>query len=88
MNNCCYPEGAIANETSAAFADDKEKDQDRATFVHNLGILLSQTREGIEGCDLSDKDIVAIRFKHGAVRRVNVECDSYMAIIRDVANHV
>lgn len=77
-----------ADETNAAFADSKAKKEDRATFVHNLGILLSQTREGIVGCELDGNEVVTIRFKHGAVRRVNVECDSYMAIIRDVASHV
>ncbi len=76
-----------ADEVSAAFADSKAK-KDRAAFVHNLGILLSQTREGIVGCELDGNEVVTIRFKHGAVRRVNVECDSYMAIIRDVASHV
>lgn len=77
-----------ANETAAAFAEEKAKDQDRATFVRNLGVLLSQTREGIVGCELDENEVVTIHFKHGATRHVNVEYDSYMAIIRDVASHI
>lgn len=76
-----------ADETAAAFTEITVGKQDRAAFVHNLGILLSQTREGIVGCELDENDIVSVHFKHG-VRRINVECDSYMAIIRDVANRI
>lgn len=35
-----------------------------------------------------DNDVVAVRFEGGAVQGVNVECDSYMAIIRDVAKAI
>lgn len=77
-----------ANETSAAFAEEKAMAQDRATFVRNLGILLSQTREGIIGCELDENEVVTIHFKHGATRCVNVECDSYIAIIREVTEYI
>lgn len=77
-----------ANETAAAFADEKAMAQDRATFVQNLGILLSQTREGIIGCELDENEVVTIHFKHGATRCVNVECDSYIAIIREVTEYI
>lgn len=87
-NETTRAEFCHASEATAGFAEEKAKDQDRATFVRNLGILLSQTREGIVGCELDENEVVTIRFKHGATRRVNVEYDSYMAIIRDVASHI
>lgn len=77
-----------ANETAASFAEEKAMAQDRATFVRNLGILLSQTREGIIGCELDENEVVTIHFKHGATRCVNVECDSYIAIIREVTEYI
>lgn len=76
-----------ADKTGATFAEAAANKQDRAVFVRNLGILLSQTREGIVGCELDENDTVSVRFTHG-VRRINVECDSYMAIIRDVVNRI
>lgn len=61
---------------------------DRALFVENLGYLLSQTREGIAGCYLDNDEVVHVQFKGGSERLVNVACDSYMAIIRDVTKQL
>lgn len=77
-----------ANETAAFGMSDDAQFADRANFVRNLGFLLAQTRDGIDGCELDERDIVTIHFKHGETIRVNVECDSYIAIIRDVARSI
>ena len=75
-----------ANEIATMFADNREAMQDRKQFVENLGWLLSQSREGIQSAYLDDKEIVHVVHRRGREILVNVEADSYMAIIRDVAN--
>lgn len=77
-----------ANESKAMFADNADSFEDRRLFVHNLGFLLSQTREGVVSAELRDDDVVVIRFEDGGLQSVNVKCDSYMAIIRDVAKAI
>lgn len=77
-----------SSETGAMFLDRDSALQDRVQFVHNLGVLLSQTREGISGCELDpETDVVTVHFKHpeSYSMLVNVRMDSYMAIVRDVA---
>ena len=71
-----------ANET---LNDSKE---DRKLFVHNLGLLLSQTREGIKSCELDDDEIVTVNYRSGYKLKVNVNMDSYMAIVRDVIKYI
>ena len=71
------------SETAARFMKDEAALRDRATFVHNLGVLLSQTREQVLSCQLVNEEVV-IEFKGGATKNVNVQHDSYLAIIRDV----
>ena len=78
----------IANETAAMFMPEEKALEDRKLFVHNLGKLLSQTREGVISCELDDNEIVTITFIGGAMHTVNVNMDSYTAIIRDVAKVV
>lgn len=75
-----------ASETGAMFAAPKESMDDRKQFVENLGWLMAQTREGIVGAYLDDKEIVHVVFRCGQERKVNVALNSYMAIIREVAN--
>ena len=77
-----------ANETAMMFASAEEDKADRKLFVKNLGWLLSQTREGVERCELDDKEIVTIYFRDGATNKVNVNMDSYTAIVKDVAKGV
>ena len=77
-----------ASETAAMFMTDEEALEDRKLFVHNLGELLAQTREGVISCELDDNEIVTIAYKGGGTRMVNVNMDSYTAIIRDVAKAV
>ncbi len=77
-----------ADEVNAAFMNDVAALEDRKRFVENLGELLSQTREGIESCELDEDEIVQIRFRCGAVRTANVRLDSYAAIIKDVMKKI
>lgn len=77
-----------ANETMAAYMEHDAARADRKLFVHNLGELMSQTREGIVGAYLDDNDQVHVQYKHDYEVTVNVNMDSYMAIIRDVAKGV
>jgi len=78
-----------ANETMAAFMDEQDAIHDREIFVHNLGWLLSQTRDGVLGCDLINAEqpdeFVLVTYKGGGTRMINTYMDSYAAIIRDVA---
>ena len=80
--------GMRASETAAMFMPEEKALEDRKLFVHNLGKLLSQTREGVISCELDDNEIVTITFIGGAMHTVNVNMDSYTAIIRDVAKAV
>lgn len=77
-----------ANENSAAFMDDEYALKDRELFVKNLGILLSQTREGVLSCELIDgetaKERVRVVYGNDYAFEINTHLDSYMAIIRDV----
>lgn len=78
-----------ANETMAMFMDEQDAIHDREIFVHNLGELLSQTRDGVVSCELIDAEQptehVLVTYKGGGTRRICVHIDSYAAIIRDVA---
>lgn len=65
-----------------------EKKEKRKQFVHNLGELLAQTREGIIGAELSNNELVTVTYSNGYTRRINVDMDSYIAIIRDVTKHL
>ena len=77
-----------ATEIRAAFMEDaSDAKADRMLFVRNLGSLLSQTREGVLGCELDNKEIVTIYFE-GGTRKVNVKCDSYTAIVKDVVKAI
>lgn len=74
----------MANEARAAHYTRFEAQKDREQFVINLGVLLSQTREGIQGAYLDDQEMVHVVYKGGHEELINVNMDSYLAIIRDV----
>lgn len=78
-----------ANEAMAAFMGKQDAIHDREIFVHNLGELLSQTRDGVTGCELINAEKgtehVLVTYKGGATRKIYTHMDSYAAIIRDVA---
>ena len=78
-----------ANETAAAFMSDEDAIRDREIFVHNLGNMLSQTRDGVIGCDLidaeKDTEHVVVTYRNGYTKKIGTYMDSYAAIVRDVA---
>ena len=78
----------LANETMAEFMEESDAWADRCLFVENLGKLLAQTREQVEGCTLLEGETVVITFKGGYTKQINVDCDSYAAIIRDVTRRL
>lgn len=82
-----------ANETAMMFADHDTAMVDRALLCKNLGWLLSQTRGGVIGChyeyeNQSGQEWCVIEYKHSDPERVNINHDSYMAIIRDVSKRI
>lgn len=74
----------LANETRAAYMHPNLAQNDRKQFVCNLGTLLRQTREGIVGAYLDDQEMVHVVYNGGHEELINVNMDSYLAIIRDV----
>ncbi|NMA16877.1 MAG: hypothetical protein GX935_06490 [Erysipelotrichia bacterium] len=62
--------------------------EDKKLFVKNLGWLLSQTRNKVVDCEyVPEQELVIVTFVNGYEKAVNVECNSYSAIIRDVTKH-
>lgn len=78
----------LANETMAMFMEKTDAWADRCLFVENLGKLLAQTREDVTGCKLLEGETVVVTFKSGYTKQVNVDCDSYTAIIKDVTRRL
>ena len=68
--------------------DEKAAKADRKLFVRNLGDLLSQTRMGVESVTLDDNEIVTVTYDDGCTQKINVEADSYTAIILEVAKRI
>ena len=77
-----------ANEATAAFLSDMDALEDRKNFVHNLGELLSQTREGILSIELDEGGMAVVTFKCGYQEWININVDSYIAFVRDVAKRI
>ena len=79
-----------ANESMAMFMDEQDAIHDREIFVHNLGELLSQTRDGVVSCELVDAEKptehVVVTYRNGYTKKIGTHMDSYAAIIRDVAS--
>ena len=79
-----------ANESKAMFMDEQDAIRDREIFVHNLGELLSQTRDEVVSCELIDaekaSEHVLVTYKGGGTRKIGTYMDSYAAIVRDVAS--
>lgn len=78
-----------ANENKTMFASPEEMAIDKGLFVTNLAGLLRQTREDVVDLALSeDGETVTILFDGGGTRRVNIACDSYLAIVKDVVGAI
>lgn len=78
-----------ADENKTMFAPPEVAAADKALFVTNLAGLLRQTREEVADLTLSeDGETVTILFNGGGTRQVNINCDSYLAIVKDVAKAI
>lgn len=79
-----------ANESMAMLMDEQDAIHDREIFVHNLGELLSQTRDGVVSCELIDAEKptehVVVTYRNGYTKKIGTYVDSYAAIVRDVAS--
>ena len=79
-----------ANESKAMFMDEQDAIRDREIFVHNLGELLSQTRDEVVSCELIDaekpSEHVLVTYRNGYTKKIGTYMDSYAAIVRDVAS--
>lgn len=79
-----------ADETKAFYA--KKQLEDKQLFVNNLGWLLSQTRNQVKACEYyqleNGDEIVDIVFTNGYKKTVNINMNSYLAIVKDVAKAV
>lgn len=59
----------------------------KAEFISVFELTLISADLDITGLSLSDDDHAVITFKGGGTRKVNIEADSYGAIILDVMKH-
>lgn len=60
---------------------------DRKEFIVTLETTLTNAKLDVIALELLDNDTVEITFKGGGRRKVNIEADSYGAIILDVVKH-
>ncbi len=76
-----------ANENVAYFRGRAK--EDKALFVENVGWLLSQTREGVKKCEyIPLNETVLITFDNDYVKQVNINLNSYLAIVSDIVKAV
>lgn len=61
---------------------------EKKEFIAVLENTLLCAELDVTGLTLADDNTVQIRFKGGGTRRVNIEADSYGAIIVDVMKYV
>ena len=83
----CSESKAMWLEDLAAALDD------RAAFVRNVGRLAAQTREGVKSIELipgidHKNEYAEITYKNRYKKRVNIECCSYTAIVREIFKHI
>lgn len=77
------------NENNTMFEDNEALIlSDRREFVHNVGVLASQTREGVKEIQLIVErglEIARIYYKKdNFTRDVNITHDSFSAIVQDI----
>lgn len=60
----------------------------KAELVKSLEFTLKLTREEISALELLDDETVIIHFEDGKHKKVNIACDSGIAIIRDIARAI
>ena len=57
-------------------------------FIDKYSDLLIMTRLDVERLELVDDETVVIHYNGGFEKKVNIACDSALAIIKDVASQV
>lgn len=57
-------------------------------FISIFELTLISANLDVAGLTLADENTVLIEFKGGGKRKVNIECDSFGAIILDTMKHV
>ena len=77
------------NENNTMFEDNEALIlSDRREFVHNVGVLASQTREGVKEIQLlveGGLEFARIYYKKdNFTRDVNITHDSFSAIVQDI----
>lgn len=77
------------NENNTMFEDNEALIlSDRREFVHNVGVLASQTREGVREIQLiveGGLEIARIYYKKdNFTRDINITHDSFSAIVQDI----
>lgn len=77
------------NENNTMFEDNEALIlSDRREFVHNVGVLASQTREGVKEIQLiveGGLEIARIYYKKdNFTRDINITHDSFSAIVQDI----
>lgn len=60
----------------------------REDFISIFELTLVSANLDITALSLIDDNTVQIAFKGGGTRQVNIECDSFSAIITDIMEHV
>lgn len=79
------------DENRTMFTEDKAVIYaDRRDFVENVGILAAQTREGVDHIEYikeDDIELAKIVFEKGE-RYVNINHDSFSAIVRDIFKQI
>ena len=60
----------------------------KSDFVSIFELTLVSANLDIIGLSLIDDNTAQITFKGGGVRKVNIECDSFSAIITDIMKKV
>lgn len=79
----------VRETVTMQLADENAKStKEKAIFVENLGILLSQTSKGVYSCRLKGSDTVVVTFIDRFTKEIRVDTDSFLAITRDVVMHL
>lgn len=77
-----------ADETAAMSIDEHEAFSDRQHFVINIGILLHQTRKNIKSIYLTKDDVAHVVYENDTEKTINVEGDSYQAMVLDIVSRI
>lgn len=77
-----------ADEVAAMSMDEHESFSDRQHFAINIGILLSQTRKSIKSIYLTLDDVAHVVYDNGTEKKINVDGDSYQAMVLDIVSRI